>query len=1464
MSSFHPFLSFDQWSEKLLTRSQSLSDNHDSNSSYNLQFENLRALWCKLKSPCCSKSDISRAQKVIKLLALPAASALKTSESTYSKKENTEAPANQNEAWESIKQAIFFGSHAVMFLSQSITTATRASDNAQMEHCILPSIKPFLQECMDSISTCCVWIRQSVHELHDADRDMRAVLKLLRTLFMNQAAAVHCGHISSSASLSEVFILLVNSQTDNNCHPFLGILEELLRQHDSRGDKSGPTRAVKAASMIASKSVGKQKQLLIDGNPVSHRGSGGTATLLCDCLLIAAHKCSTQHAYHLIFMLAHVTAKGLLSSAVPQDSIAIEESLENSDCGAMITCAQAEVCLQALTSALVRLADPLLAALAIKPLLPAQGSGRPISRRLLLDVATFILTCSEFGDPIFYLAFSMLMAGCQDHDASLRAKALSGFSEYDLIGKVVMDDDSNMSRQDSSSPSSKDLEIQLINMVKLRLVDTAKSVRFKALSVATFALSMEFNQARLCTQKIKERSSGFKCLALQSWLPELCTLSSPAPGSGFNDETSKRVIIEALQTIGASLVPSDLFTVLLSILLPPLKRGGTGDDENDVTLTGTLVSSLLQTIKFGCQIETKKSFDLLEKHIMAIMFQNTKPYLRTAVDAFRHQLTCELSPCLISLKQEAFARLYIAISPKSECAATLCGSASGFPNNTPTKDTVVGILCTFIILYSLSSEHKKQHMEGSQDQCAELGIILKALMYVLRSVSSVSCVRTGDGETADEGLTLPIMATGETIEARKQGEKVAAVEGRVSSSVLMFLSHHIPALLAGYSLEVADLAIALICSCPGSQQIVQALLHMIERNILDNAISRTLIEPGRESPEFLNITYAPNPAHLRAEIPLREASIYLLALHHATGLCRADVTDFRLSFRQHATFESSFHKADDNSNADLQKSSHSAKEQLDGQCNNVAISNPAEHLMPDPETDVEQIHQRDQHLGVDHEEDYMKQEEQEQQIEEAVRHYTEELLNSDSLRLADRVPLLLHIMAQGAGHAPIACVQTNLGDSECNTLHLLQLLSVRALGGLMSLSERLAHQHSHILADILRNFCNFEASNTSEVKERSETGGRDKDGRTQEGPQLTVVVGSVKLASSATPQSLRLVLEAINIAEEMILGWPNMNSWLFQELEGFIMKLLNSISMFKESRTENGSESAVESNSVILAALEHSILSFSRMLAANKLQILSSTYSVLGCILLAPLKMAQQSSEQCVLKLMGSLSTLAPKKTIKASSTKWTSTNRYRTLMSLYSCSSEERRLELVEKVLLSRLLQPADLENEALVLPVLNSLLVASSPTSQSAAASFLAHMTPSARAISLLLTALEDARTSVLSFPLKVLQDLKVFLQHFKQCPCSSHDGSTDNLSVTEGGHDEHLGVQGLKTKEATARSAYSALILVLDTAIACSVKGKKRKQHGCRNSVQPHQVKTSNAGSLNRALLMRQIEEFTTCKS
>jgi hypothetical protein len=89
-------------------------------------------------------------------------------------------------------------------------------------------------------------------------------------------------------------------------------------------------------------------------------------------------------------------------------------------------------------------------------------------------------------------------------------------------------------------------------------------------------------------------------------------------------------------------------------------------------------------------------------------------------------------------------------------------------------------------------------------------------------------------------------------------------------------------------------------------------------------------------------------------------------------------------------------------------------------------------------------------------------------------------------------------------------------------------------------------------------------------------------------------------------------------------------------------------------------------------------------------------------------------------------------------------------------------------------------------------------------------------------LLLFFKGTRIDVMSFPLKVLKDLRAFLQHFKHLSCSSHDEGGDKLSEPEpGGPGNQQAGGGLKAKEATTRSAYSAVLLRIDTAIACGVK-------------------------------------------
>jgi hypothetical protein len=274
--------------------------------------------------------------------------------------------------------------------------------------------------------------------------------------------------------------------------------------------------------------------------------------------------------------------------------------------------------------------------------------------------------------------------------------------------------------------------------------------------------------------------------------------------------------------------------------------------------------------------------------------------------------------------------------------------------------------------------------------------------------------------------------------------------------------------------------------------------------------------------------------------------------------------------------------------------------------------------VPDQETDVAELQLRDEHLDLSVREDYMKQEEQEHQIEEAVRNYTEELIDADSLRLADRVPLLLHILTQGADTPLVCAAQNELRGSAGCTKQLLQVLSIKALGSLMSLSSRVAQLHSHILADIFRNFCTLETSYASEGTE-----GRRASKRNERDEDVHELLSNdcVKISSPTKDRNLPLVLEAMDIAEELILGCPNMNGWLLQKLESFILGLLDHVQHWKEVHEAHGSRHLEGPKLVILKALDYSVASFSRMLTANKLQILSSTYSLLGCIMLAPFSM---------------------------------------------------------------------------------------------------------------------------------------------------------------------------------------------------------------------------------------------------
>ncbi len=62
-----------------------------------------------------------------------------------------------------------------------------------------------------------------------------------------------------------------------------------------------------------------------------------------------------------------------------------------------------------------------------------------------------------------------------------------------------------------------------------------KSVRTKALSLATAVLELSPQQAD------EEQVAAARAGALRAWLPEMCLLASPPPGSGLSDEAGSKV-----------------------------------------------------------------------------------------------------------------------------------------------------------------------------------------------------------------------------------------------------------------------------------------------------------------------------------------------------------------------------------------------------------------------------------------------------------------------------------------------------------------------------------------------------------------------------------------------------------------------------------------------------------------------------------------------------------------------------------------------------------------------------------------------------------------------------------------------------------------------------------------------------------------------------------------------------------
>ena len=624
-----------------------------------------------------------------------------------------------------------------------------------------------------------------------------------------------------------------------------------------------------------------------------------------------------------------------------------------------------------------------------------------------------------------------------------------------------------------------------------------------------------------------------------------------------------------------------------------------------------------------------------------------------------------------------------------------------------------------------ASPERSYQSTKTQHACLIWG--LRAMEKLLPSASDRA--QSEDGQAASAAALQ-----GNNIRSGDEPEAAAATaacpkhdrSGRIASLISKFLVQSSLCLLQS-SLPVAEAYLGLLCRCPGSAPHLNRILREHETRLRGGV---------HAAPPCSGDVGGGSPGQL---VSWQLAATYLLILGHMVELYEVEAADF-----EHRLVKQAALSCNEDGDTGGCQDPDSPNEDRDPAADpgSAALSKPGDTAL-NPEKP----------LPVQDRRGYMHCEEQAQQFRVAARRFVDGLLSADSAP-ANRMSLLIRVLT---GAMTVLAVDAPVGAGpiiypiQGQQAELLQVLALKALGRMMVLSGRLALEHGHVVAGIL-------AEAAASVDLRQRRGGGKQPPATGEHGVGAAACGEENRQrhpqQHATPASggLLLARSAVQLVERLVLADPNTSGWLLPELESMILALLPGAPMPLDVAAEaddgptplaEGSQasSAMMLDGGRLGLLITAVSSFSRILAADRLQLSSSTFNLLGQLLLSglaqvsssPLKgshsmptlilprqaapdfhnvwlsplwlchsQVQQASEQLVTQLMGgSVAAVgsAPKQqavparaggggAIGGSQPRGSAgagALRPKVLLALYSGCDEGQRLALVERVLLPR-----------------------------------------------------------------------------------------------------------------------------------------------------------------------------------
>lgn len=237
----------------------------------------------------------------------------------------------------------------------------------------------------------------------------------------------------------------------------------------------------------------------------SASAAGLVPSLLSAALLQSLQRDRTE-GHTQVMMLAATAA---LSHSAP------ELSAGRAPVSRILTLPQAEVVLQAVAAAVSEATDPLLALLVLRALLSLQDCKVTV-RKLLLGLAEVALR----GTPSCrQIALTAIIQSTRDQDSSVRARAIGGLTP-DL---GLLFEPSSACRWQQPTLAADRLLSEAV--LQDRMMDAAKSVRAKALTLMTAVFELELNSVEGAATV-----SAFQTRVLGACFPQLCDLMSQDAG----------------------------------------------------------------------------------------------------------------------------------------------------------------------------------------------------------------------------------------------------------------------------------------------------------------------------------------------------------------------------------------------------------------------------------------------------------------------------------------------------------------------------------------------------------------------------------------------------------------------------------------------------------------------------------------------------------------------------------------------------------------------------------------------------------------------------------------------------------------------------------------------------------------------------------------------------------------------